>query len=137
MSSPARTSSSIRPSSSSIPSSEAELEAASNVVRRNVEILREFASREPAGKPRVVRLRFCASPVAILGEEGVEGVEIVHNRLEPDGRGSVRAVPTDEREVIPCGIVFRSVGYRGVGVPGVPFDEAAGTIPNDGGRVLD
>ncbi len=119
------------------PASEAELEAASNVVRRNVEILREFASREPAGKPRVVRLRFCASPVAILGDESVEAVEIVHNRLEPDGRGSVRAVPTDEREVIPCGIVFRSVGYRGVGVPGVPFDEAAGTIPNDGGRVLD
>ena len=119
------------------PVSEAELEAASNVVRRNVEILREFASREPAGMPRVVRLRFCASPVAILGEESVEAVEIVHNRLEPDGRGSVRAVPTEEREVIPCGIVFRSVGYRGVGVPGVPFDEAAGTIPNHGGRVLD
>ena len=119
------------------PASESELEAASNVVRRNVEILREFASRDPAGKPRVVRLRFCASPLAILGDECVEGVEIVHNRLEPDGRGSVRAVPTDERVVIPCGIVFRSVGYRGVGVPGVPFDEAAGTIPNHGGRVLD
>ena len=67
----------------------------------------------------------------------MEGVEIVRNRLEPDGRGSVRAVATDEREVIPCGIVFRSVGYRGVGVPGVPFDEQAGTIPNAEGRVLD
>ena len=119
------------------PVSEAELEAASNVVRRNVEILRELASREPEGKPRVIRLRFCASPVAILGDERVEGVEIVRTRLEPDGRGSVRAVPGDVREVIPCGIVFRSVGYRGVGVPGVPFDEAAGTIPNDTGRVLD
>ena len=119
------------------PVSEAELDAASNVVQRNVEILREFASREPEGKPRVVRLRFRASPVAILGEERVEGVEIVRNRLEPDGRGSVRAVATDEREVIPCGIVFRSVGYRGVGVPGVPFDERAGTIPNAEGRVLD
>ena len=119
------------------PVSEAELEAASNVVQRNVEILREFASRDPEGKPRVVRLRFRASPVAILGEERVEGVEIVRNHLEPDGRGSVRAVATDEREVIPCGIVFRSVGYRGVGVSGVPFDERAGTIPNAEGRVLD
>ena len=119
------------------PVSVAELDAASNVVQRNVEILREFASREPEGKPRVVRLRFRASPVAILGEAHVEGVEIVHNRLEPDGRGSVRAVATDERETIPCGIVFRSVGYRGVGVPGVPFDEQAGTIPNTEGRVLD
>ena len=119
------------------PVSEAELEAASNVVKRNVEILREFASREQEGKPRVLRLRFCTSPVAILGEERVEGVEFVHNRLESDGRGSVRAVATDERDVIPCGIVFRSVGYRGVGVSGVPFDEPAGTMPNAEGRVLD
>jgi ferredoxin--NADP+ reductase len=119
------------------PESEAELEASSNLVHRNFEILRDFASRTPEGKPRSVRLRFRVSPVAILGEERVEGVEIVRNRLEPDGRGGVKAVPTEEREVIPCGIVFRSVGYRGVSLPGVPFDERSGTIPNDGGRVLD
>ncbi len=119
------------------PVSASELEGASNVVQRNVEILRELAVRVPGGKPRRVALRFRLSPVAILGDERVEGVEVVHNRLEPDGRGSVRAVPTEEREVIPCGIVFRSVGYRGVGVPGVPFDDAAGVIANVGGRVSD
>jgi ferredoxin--NADP+ reductase len=119
------------------PVSEAELEAASNVVKRNVEILREFASRSPAGHPRSVRLRFRVSPVAIVGEEKVEAVELVRNRLEPDGSGSVRAVPTEEAETLPCGIVFRSVGYRGVGLPGVPFDERSGTMPNDRGRVLD
>ena len=43
---------------------------------------------------------------------------------------------TDERETVACGIVFRSVGYRGVALPGVPFDERRGTVPNDGGRVL-
>jgi ferredoxin/flavodoxin---NADP+ reductase len=118
------------------PVSEAELEAASNVVQRNMDILREFAAREPHGKPKVVRLRFRLSPVGILGDERVEAVEVVPNTLEPDGRGSVRAVATDEREVIPCGIVFRSVGYRGVGLPGVPYDDRSGTIPNDGGRVL-
>ncbi len=116
--------------------SEAELEAGSNIVQRNVEILREFATHEPSGKPRVVRLRFRVSPVAILGEERVEAVEIVRNRLEPDESRRVRAVATDEREVIPCGIVFRSVGYRGVGIPGAPFDERAGTMPNADGRVL-
>jgi ferredoxin/flavodoxin---NADP+ reductase len=119
------------------PTSKAELEAASNVVQRNVEILREFASRAPSGKPKTIRLRFRVSPVAILGGDRVESVEIVRNRLEPDGRGSVRAVATDEREVLSCGIVFRSVGYRGMGIPGVPFDEGAGTIPNTDGRVLD
>ncbi len=117
--------------------SEAELEAGSNIVQRNVEILRGFASRAPEGKPRTVRLRFRVSPVAILGSERVEGVEIVRNRLEADERGRVRAVPTDERETIPCSLVFRSVGYHGVPLPGVPFDPSTGTIPNDRGRVLD
>jgi len=117
--------------------SAAELAAASNVVQRNMEILRGLAAREPEGKPRSVHLRFCVSPVAIHGEENVEAVEIVRNRLEPDERGRVRAVPTGEREVIPCGIVFRSVGYHGVALPDTPFDEANGTMPNAGGRVLD
>jgi ferredoxin--NADP+ reductase len=119
------------------PASAAELADASNIVQRNVEILHELAARERAGKARAARLRFRVSPVAILGEDRVEGIEIVQNRLEPDDRGRVRAVPTDEREVIPCGIVFRSVGYHGVALPGVPFDEGAGTMPNADGRVLD
>ncbi len=118
------------------PVSETELEGASNVVRRNMDILREFAARETSGKPKVVRLRFRVSPTAFLGKKHVEAVEVAHNALEPDGRGSVRATATGDREAIPCGIVFRSVGYRGVGIPGVPHDERSGTIPNDGGRVL-
>ncbi len=119
------------------PASEAELAAASNVVQRNVEILREFATRRPAGKPKAVRLRFRVTPVAILGEDEVEAVEIARNRLEADSAGRVRAVPTDDREVIPCGVIFRSVGYHGVPLAGVPFDPASGTMPNAGGRVLD
>ena len=121
---------------------ELELDAASAAqveadtrVRRNVDILRGFAGRTPTGKPRTVRLRFLVSPVAVLGEGRVEAVEIVHNRLEVrDGRAV--AVPTDEREIIPCGLVFRSVGYHGVALSGVPFDETRGTMSNDCGRVL-
>jgi ferredoxin--NADP+ reductase len=64
-------------------------------------------------------------------------VEVVRNRLEPAGRGGLRAVPTGERETVPAGIVFRSVGYRGVALPGVPFDEERGVIRNVGGRVID
>jgi ferredoxin/flavodoxin---NADP+ reductase len=119
------------------PASEAELAAGSNIVQRNFEILRGFASRTRSGRPRTVRLRFRVSPVAILGDDRVEGVEVVHNRLEAAERGRVRAEPTDEREVISCGIVFRSVGYHGVALPGVPFDATSGTVPNEGGRVLD
>jgi ferredoxin/flavodoxin---NADP+ reductase len=98
---------------------------------RNVAVLQQFAAREPEGKPRRVVFRFFESPVAILGEEHVEGVELVRNELDADER----AVPTDEHETLPCGLVFRSVGYLGVELPGVPFDVRRGTIPNDGGRV--
>ncbi|MEX0674610.1 MAG: FAD-dependent oxidoreductase, partial [Gaiellaceae bacterium] len=113
------------------PVSEARLETDTNA-RRNLEVLREFAARKPEGKPKTVRLRFLVSPVAILGEELVEGVEVVRNRLVDE-----RAVPTEERETIECGLVFRSVGYHGVPLPDVPFDEGSGTMPNDRGRVVD
>jgi ferredoxin/flavodoxin---NADP+ reductase len=112
--------------------SAAELEASPPTVKRNVEHLRDYAQRTPEGKPRAIRLRFFASPVAILGDGKVEAIELVRNELV-DGR----AVPTEEHETVECGIVFRSVGYRGVAIPGVPFDEGTGTVPNDRGRVLD
>jgi len=117
--------------------SEAALEQDRERARRNVEILREFAAREPTAKSKTLRLRFKVSPVAILGDERVEAVEVVKNVLEAGLDGQIRAVATDEREVIPCGVVFRSVGYTGVALPDLPFDERRGTLPNQGGRVLD
>ncbi len=112
--------------------SAAELEAAPPTVKRNVEHLREYAARTPEGRHRAIRLRFLLSPVAIVGDERVEAIELVRNELV-DGR----AVPTGDRELLECGIVFRSVGYRGVPLPDVPFDEGRCTVPNDGGRVVD
>jgi ferredoxin--NADP+ reductase len=102
---------------------------------RNLALLREYAARTPSGKPKRLVLRFLQSPVALVGDGRVEAVELVHNRLEADESGALRAVATGEHETLPAGIVFRSVGYRGVGLPGVPFDERSGTIPNEGGRV--
>jgi ferredoxin--NADP+ reductase len=103
--------------------------------RKNVEILRDYAQREPAGKRRRIVLRFLASPVAVLGEERAEGVEIVRNEIVRGDDGALRARATDDREILDTGIVFRSIGYRGVPLPGVPFDEQRGTIPNEAGRV--
>jgi ferredoxin--NADP+ reductase len=117
------------------PVSEAALEHDTNA-RRNVEVLREYARRAQAGKRRTVRLRFAVSPVAILGDGRVEAIEVVRNELVADAAGRVTAVATDERETIPCSVVFRSVGYLGVPLPDVPFDERRATIPNDEGRVL-
>jgi ferredoxin/flavodoxin---NADP+ reductase len=116
------------------PASLRDLEADRDRARRNYDLLQEYAARAPEGKPRRIVLRFLASPLAILGEDEVEGVEIVRNELvEEDGR--IVARPTGEREVVPAGLVLRSVGYKGVPLPGVPFDERSGTIPNDRGRV--
>jgi ferredoxin--NADP+ reductase len=116
------------------PASEQALEHDRERARRNVEILREYAAREPVGKSRRIVLRFLASPVRILGDERVEAIEVMRNELvEQDG--ALVARPTGQTETIECGLVLRSVGYRGVALPGLPFDERGGTIPHDCGRV--
>jgi ferredoxin/flavodoxin---NADP+ reductase len=101
--------------------------------QRNVEILRDYSTREPSGKSHRIELRFFRSPVELVGEGPggqVEGLRVVRNRLV-DGR----AVATDEQEIVECGLVVRSIGYRGRPLPGVPFDERRGLIANDAGRV--
>ncbi len=104
---------------------------------KNVEILRSFSEKPPEGKPRRVHLRFLVSPVEILGDTAVEAIVLERNRLEERDGGYLAAVGTGEREVVPVQLVLRSVGYRGVPLPGVPFDDARGTIPHELGRVLD
>ncbi|WP_027480702.1 FAD-dependent oxidoreductase, partial [Deinococcus pimensis] len=105
-----------------------------NTVRKNVEVLREFAARPLTGKSRRVHLRFLVSPVEIQGEDGrVAGLRVERNRLD----GTQNAVGTGEFETLDVQMVLRSVGYRGVALPGVPFDARRGVIPNEGGRVRD
>ena len=64
-------------------------------------------------------------------------MKLVRNRLEANASGALQAVATGEFETLPVGLVFRSVGYRGVPLSGVPFHQAWGVIPNEGGRVID
>jgi ferredoxin--NADP+ reductase len=103
--------------------------------RRNVEILRGFAEEGIKGRSHRVVLRFLTSPVEILGNGRVEAIRVVHNRIEADDKGRLRAVPAGEEEVIPCDIVLRSIGYRGVPLDDIPFDERRGLVRNEGGRV--
>jgi ferredoxin/flavodoxin---NADP+ reductase len=107
--------------------------------RRNVEILRGYASRAPKGHSKRIVLRFLLSPTELIpGENGrVGAVELVRNELVAASGGGLRAEPTHERETIPAGLVFRAIGYRGIPLPGVPFDERTGVIPSEGGRILD
>ena len=97
--------------------------------------LSELLGRMPSNDRRVV-FRFCASPDRLLGQRQVSGIRLVRNRLVADGSG-VRAVPTDEFDELDCGLVIRSVGYRGSPLGSVPFDSARATIPNRNGRVID
>lgn len=104
---------------------------------KNLDVLREWAARPLTCAKRQVVLHFNASPVSLAGTDHVERMTIVRNKLESDGKGGVKAVATDETKELPVGLVFRSVGYKGKALAGVPFDDRRGVVPNIGGRVVE
>ncbi len=117
--------------------SRAELEAKANFVSaKNVEILREFASGARGGKPRRLILHFLKSPVQLAGAGRLQQVVLERNRLEGASFQQV-ARGTGQTENLACGLLFRSIGYGGVPIPGVPFDPKRGVIPTRDGRVVD
>lgn len=127
----------VEPTELELDSSSRALAGGDRVRSRNMSTLQSFAETPPRAGDRVVRFRFLVSPVAILGDSGrVAAVRLERNRLTDSEDGQSRATGTGEFETLPCGFVLRSVGYRGTSVPGVPFDEHRGIIPNEGGRVL-
>jgi ferredoxin--NADP+ reductase len=107
-------------------------------VRKNVELLREFAARAPrSGSRRRIVLRFLRSPVEIRGTGKVEAIDVGRNEIVRSDDGALRARALDgDVETIECGLVLRSVGYRAVPLPDVPFDERHFVLPNVRGRVL-
>jgi ferredoxin--NADP+ reductase len=118
-----------------------ELSAASladdKVATKNVELLRTFSAKTEHNAPRRIRMRFLVSPVEVIGENGrVAAVKIERNRLVQDSSGAMRPRGTGVFETIEAGLILRSVGYRGVSLPGVPFDDSTYTIPNVAGRVI-
>ena len=90
-------------------------------------LLRELSRRTPRPGRRRIVLRFRTAPVRILGDEQVTGVEVAST----DERGR----PVGEPETLGAGMVLRAVGHRVLPVSGLPYDDAAGRIPHEGGRV--
>ena len=118
------------------PVSEQELSDKSK--QRNYEILQEYAKRTPnPDKRRRMFFHFLEGPVEIHGKDKVESLLMVKNALSGDEPFKQRATATSETYEFPCDVIFRSIGYRGIAIPGVPFDENMGLIPNQEGRVLD
>jgi ferredoxin--NADP+ reductase len=102
------------------------------VVRRNIDVLRGWSDRTPEGRPRRLHLRFLLRPVAITGHDSVTGMDFARGRLDGTGQAS----DTGESLTLPAEMILRSVGYRGMPMPGLPFDERRGIIPNLAGRIL-
>lgn len=109
--------------------------AAGKTAKQNISVLRDYAKRSPRPWHRRIVLRFMTSPIEIKGDGRVESIVLGRNELVTDETGRVSARDTGEREELPVQLVVRSVGYRGVPTPGLPFDEKTATIPNTGGRV--
>ncbi len=109
--------------------------AAGKTTKQNIKVLRDYAARAPRPGHRRIVFRFFTSPIEIKGDGKLESIVLGRNELVTDESGRVAAKDTGEREELPVQLVVRSVGYRGVPTPGLPFDEKGATIPNTGGRV--
>ena len=128
-----------------VASSDAELDAesarwlaekGSPGAKRNVEYLLEKSREAPRGLERRVHFRFLVSPVEFLGSNGqLEAIKLERNELYLDASGTPRPRGTGETWIEPFQLAFTAVGYRGIPIPGVPFDERAGIVPNVGGRL--
>lgn len=105
--------------------------------QRNLETLCRQMTKGAGSHPRKIHLHFLTSPVSVLGANRVEGVRVEKNVLSKDERGNLKARGTGVYEELPCQMVFRSIGYQGQPLIGVPFDDDTGTIPSSDGRVLD
>jgi NADPH-dependent glutamate synthase beta subunit-like oxidoreductase len=106
--------------------------AADRNVSRNLVVLRGWVDNTPEPGRTRLRLRFFGRPVRLLGEDRVTAVEVERTAVDGDGR----VMGTGELTVLPADLVVRSVGYRGIPLPGLPVDQRSGTVPNDEGRVL-
>jgi ferredoxin--NADP+ reductase len=107
--------------------------------RKNVETLQEYAQQEPTGKPKKLIIKFLVSPIELIGnnQDEVAGMKVVCNELYENRPGSMRPRATDRVEIWPVDLVFRSIGYEGVRLEGVPFRDDWSIIPNEAGRICD
>src|SRR4029434_9831736 len=103
------------------PASAEELAAGRATVKAKVDIVQGFSKKPVEGKHRRLHIRFCVSPLEILGDDRghVRALKLARNRLVKDESG-VRAESTGEIVELEVGLVFRSVGYKGVPLPDLP-----------------
>ncbi|MEE2058510.1 FAD-dependent oxidoreductase [Rhodococcus artemisiae] len=104
-----------------------------SVLRMKISLAREFASRDLTGASRRIVFRYLSAPAELVGDDAVAGVRCARNEYVTGGGGTVTS--TDDDLVLDAGLVIRAIGYRGVPIPGLPFDETRAIVPNSAGRV--
>ena len=110
---------------------------ASKDTKRNIEILKQISSKDSSLTRKKVHFLFLSSPVEIFGSEKVEKISLVRNKLKKQNDGNLRPIPTNEIFEKEANLIFRSIGYHGEELAGLPFDKKKGIIPNDFGQVID
>ncbi len=101
------------------------------------QIAGEYATAPRGDATRTIGLKFRSVPLRFTGTDRVTGVDLARTELVLGKDGSVVTAITDHVEHLECGLIVRAIGHRGNALPGVPFDHVRGTVPNDGGRVID
>jgi ferredoxin--NADP+ reductase len=104
---------------------------------KNLEVIEELVRKEPREGREVILMRFYLSPVEIIGTDRVEAVKVQYNELAKRDDGKLITKPIDKFDTIPCGLVFRSIGYKVAPLEGVPYDVEWSWIPHEKGQVLD
>jgi ferredoxin--NADP+ reductase len=96
------------------------------VTRQKLEILSQLAgtstSVSPTSRPRI-RLAYHLTPQRVLGQQHTSGMEF-------------GVTGTDDVQTIDAALVLTSIGYHGKAIKDLPFDDRAGVVPNNGGRVM-
>lgn len=115
-------------------------EASRNAIASNKQVfvidkvLTQWRERSVGEASRRLHLHFYAKPVEVVAGPDGRVASFRYERTEPDGAGGVRG--TGEIREVEVQAVYRAVGYFGSPLPGVPFDETRGVIPNHEGQAL-
>jgi ferredoxin--NADP+ reductase len=106
--------------------------------QRNVKFIAECAARGPGSRPKRLRCRFLVGPAELRGDQGqLRAIRLDHMELVATADGTPRPQPRGSSEELPVDMVFKAIGYRGLPVPGVPYDDGKGIVPNVEGRVVE
>jgi ferredoxin/flavodoxin---NADP+ reductase len=113
------------------PSSQAVVQQ-NKIAARNMVVFQDWAQRSLSGASKRISFHFWTRPTMIIGSDRVTAVEVERTMIDSAGY----VVGAGGRNTLAADLVVRSVGYRGLPLSGIPFDEKTGRLPHAEGRVI-